>query len=288
MTKRMCLSVLLIAAAVALVLIARAGFAIAQLDPLDAKQQVAAAAAGAPANDAKKDPDAPKRPFSAKELRRVLAEPTDKLKTGIDKGTPLKDALDFICRIHLVRPNETIRYRIDHQAFADAGEPNIEEKQVELPPMPMVPLAVILNELLGRMEPECRGTFRIVNGYLEITTLARLNSGYYFDQPIDIEFDKLPLAEALQEVMDKNGVTTVLDGSVGEKAKTPVTTIFHQVPLETVVRLLADMADLRVVPMQNMLYVTSKEKADALRKEKERWQQEKQERELNMRGGSGV
>src|SRR5262249_14616006 len=133
MGKSTRLSVLLLAVIAALAFLARAPFAAALPDPAGAKQQVAAAGAGAPANDAKKDPNAPKQPFSAKELRRVLAEPTDKLKTGIDKGTPLKDALDYIFKIHTVRPGEAIPYRIDYRAFADRGEPNIEEKQVDLP-----------------------------------------------------------------------------------------------------------------------------------------------------------
>jgi hypothetical protein len=74
-------------------------------------------------------------------------------------------------------------------------------------------------------------------------------------------------------------VTLVLDGAVGDKAKTPITAVFHRVPLDTVVRLVADMADLRVVPVENMLYVTTKEKAETLRKEKKRWDKEKELRD---------
>jgi hypothetical protein len=219
-------------------------------------------------------------------VRRLLAQPTDKLRTGVDKGTPLKDALDFICRIHEVLPGQSLKYRIDHKAFADAGEPNIEEKQMELPPMPKVPLAVILDDLLSRLDPpEVRGTFRIVGDYIEITTLTRMNSVFYFDQLIDIELDKRPLAEALQDVMDRHGVTITLDGSVGDKAKMPITTIFDRVPLQTVVRLMANMADLDVVPVENMLYVTTKTKAAELRKENKRWKEDKELRPALPGGG---
>jgi hypothetical protein len=280
MGKSIRLSVLLIVAVAALAFLARAPFAGALPDPVDAKQQVAAPGGGAPANDAKKDPNAPKQPCSAKELRHVLAEPTDKLKTGIDRGTPMRDALDFIFRNHFVRPGEPVKYRLDSKAFADAGEPNIDEKPAELPPMPQVPLAVILDEMLSRINPnEAIGTYRIVNGYVEITTRNRVQSGVLLGMPIVIEFDKCPLEEALQEIMDKNGVTVVLDGSVGERAKTSITAVFQQVPLDTVVRLVADMADLRVVPVENMLYVTTKEKAETLRKEKKRWDKEKELRD---------
>jgi hypothetical protein len=282
------LSVLLILVMAAIAFVAGSPFAAALPDPVDAKQQVAAGGT-APANDAKKDPNAPKPVLSAKELRRVLAEPTDKLKTGIDKGTPLKDALDFIFRTHTVRPGEAIPYRIETRAFADAGEPNIYEKQVELPPMPAVPLSVILNDLLSRIDPpEAQGTCRVMNGYVEITTLERVRSGMILSLPIDIEFEKRPLEEALQEVVDKNGVTVVLDGAAGERAKTSITAVFQQVPLETIVRLIADMADLRVVPVENILYVTTKEKAETLRKEKKRWDKDKEQREQKNRGGAGA
>ena len=146
--------------------------------------------------------------------------------------------------------------------------------------MPQVPLAVILDEMLSRINPnEAIGTYRIVNGYVEITTRNRVQSGVLLGMPIVIEFDKCPLEEALQEIMDKNGVTVVLDGSVGERAKTSITAVFQQVPLDTVVRLVADMADLRVVTVENMLYVTTKEKAETLRKEKKRWDKEKELRD---------
>ncbi len=224
----------------------------------------------------KKDAEGDKAFSPARQLRRFLAEPTDKLKTGVDKGTPLKDALDYICQVHEVRPGVSLKYSIDHKAFANAGEPNIEEKQVNLPPMPKVPLSVILDRLLDSFDPpEARGTFRVMGGYIEITTRCKAESGDFFDQIVDVDIDKRPLDSALQELMDANGVSIVVDGTVGDKANARVTASFHRVSLRTVVRLLANMAELDVVPVENLLYVTSKEKATLLEKSNKRWQKSK-------------
>jgi hypothetical protein len=49
----------------------------------------------------------------------------------------------------------------------------------------------------------------------------------------------------------------------------------QHVPLETAVRLLADMADVKAVALENVLYVTTKENADKLLREQ-------RERELSF------
>jgi hypothetical protein len=223
----------------------------------------------------KKEPEILKAPSPTAEIRRLLSQPTDKLKTGVDKGTPLKDALDFICRIHEVRPGQTLKYRFDYRAFADAGEPNIEEKQIDLPPMPRAPLSVILDDLLSRIDPpEARGTFRICGDYIEFTTLLRVKDLRYFEQLVDLQFDKRPLADALQDVMDTYGVPIVVDSSIADKAKFPVSASFDRVPLHRVVRLMAGMADLEVVPVESMMYVTTKAKTEELRNREKQWKKD--------------
>jgi hypothetical protein len=56
----------------------------------------------------------------------------------------------------------------------------------------------------------------------------------------------------------------VIDSRTEEKAKTRVTATFHSVPVDTAVLILADMADLRAVALDNVLYVTTKENAEQL------------------------
>jgi hypothetical protein len=76
--------------------------------------------------------------------------------------------------------------------------------------------------------------------------------------------EQRPLEQALKTLATRTGFTVVLDVRAGEKGKTPVTAAFKNVPLDTAVRLLADMADLRSVLIDNTLYVTSPENADRM------------------------
>jgi hypothetical protein len=80
------------------------------------------------------------------------------------------------------------------------------------------------------------------------------------------EFDKRPLDEALKELADATDSTLVLDGRAAEQAKVVTATLIN-VPLDTAVDLLANMTGLKVVSRDRMLYVTTKDNADAMDKE---------------------
>jgi len=61
------------------------------------------------------------------------------------------------------------------------------------------------------------------------------------------------------------GVQVVYDQRIAKQALEPVTATLNQVPAETAVRILADMVDLGVVPLDGAFYVTSKNNAQAMR-----------------------
>src|SRR5205807_2469688 len=83
--------------------------------------------------------------------------------------------------------------------------------------------------------------------------------------------EKRPLGQALQELFHATGISVLVDNRVADKAdKTAVTATLHHVPLDTAVLLLANMADLKAVAIDNVLYVTTKANADALQVEQEK------------------
>jgi type II secretory pathway component HofQ len=121
---------------------------------------------------------------------------------------------------------------------------------------------------LSQLEP-VQGTYLVQGGHLTIVPAA-----YAFDpqelgagQLLNVEFYERPLDKALQDLADLSGITVLLDPKVGKKAQTPVVATLQNVPLRTAVRLLADMADLKAVTVDNVLYVTTRANADALEKE---------------------
>ena len=102
-----------------------------------------------------------------------------------------------------------------------------------------------------------------------IVPQQRLEPKYQLRRPINAYINKQPLSTALVEISETTGFTIVLDGRVGEEGKKEITASFERVPLETAVKVLADMADLKPVTVDNVIYVTTKENAKDWMTEKE-------------------
>src|SRR5205823_4990576 len=94
-------------------------------------------------------------------------------------------------------------------------------------------------------------------------------SPFTWDQApaVSFTFDKRELKEALQEIADATGVNIVVDSRAGEKGKTLVSATVRDVGVDTAVQLLANMADLTTMPVENVVYVTTQENAKVLRAE---------------------
>ena len=96
---------------------------------------------------------------------------------------------------------------------------------------------------------------------------------------VNVIFDKISLHEALAELASTTGSNVILDARQGKEGETKVTAELTNVPLEAAVQVLADMADLGVVRLGNVYYVTSLKHARQLRKqERERRQEEEKEK----------
>jgi transposase len=78
---------------------------------------------------------------------------------------------------------------------------------------------------------------------------------------------KEPLKAALKQIGEDSQLSIVLDAGIGEKGGTVVTADLANVPIDTAVLVLADQAGLKSVLLDNVLYVTTKEKAKSLQQE---------------------
>lgn len=86
-------------------------------------------------------------------------------------------------------------------------------------------------------------------------------------QRVSVDCDGTEFATAAKQLAADTGANVVVDPRLGDKAKKAVTLKLDDVPLETAVRLLAEVADLRAVRMSNVLFVTTPEKAKVLRED---------------------
>jgi hypothetical protein len=206
------------------------------------------------------------------ELRKKLALPVT-LEKGIADKTALGDALKQLSEKYHVP------FLIDRPAFEALGVMMPEEQPVQLPRIESVPLSRVLNRLASQIRGDIyHGTYRIRGDHVEITSthtlweqrLEGLNERIMLP-PVQAQFEKRALDEALEELCDWNGFNVVMDaGRAGDKAKATVTATFDNVPLDTAVRLLADMAGLKAVRLDNVFYVTTPANADAIQEEQDK------------------
>jgi hypothetical protein len=231
-----------------------------------------AARAGDSAADAKR----------AAEVRKKM-EAVGKFSGIEDPETKLEDALDFLGKTY------AITFEINDQAFKDEMIDDVANKALgrAIPKMADASAETVLRRVLARIPAPSGATFAVRGGVVEITTRryaspsnwrARLEpseADVAAPPPVNVpettvNFDKRELQEALQEIADATGVNVVLDARAKDKGKTPITATLRGVAVDTAVKVIADMADLTVVPLDTVLYVTTKENAKALHGEGEK------------------
>ncbi len=212
-------------------------------------------------------------PAGARERGDELADAlnkTVKFQGFEDPKTTLVEALDQLAKRY------DLSFDVDEKAFKLDMVPDVLKTEIAQPnPVPemVATLDMVLRKVLSRVPAESGATFVIRREVIEITTVAALRKevwGEDYRGPwlplVRSNFEKLPLRDALRELAQQAEYNIVLDSSVDEEAaKTPVTARLRNAPLDTAVRLLADMANLRTVPAANVLYVTTPDKAEALR-----------------------
>jgi hypothetical protein len=84
-------------------------------------------------------------------------------------------------------------------------------------------------------------------------------------QRVNVDVDKLDFADALKQIAHDTGTSILLDPRAAKDAHVKVTMALDDVPLDTAVRLLAEPTGLRPVRVGNVLFVTSKANATAMR-----------------------
>ena len=84
-------------------------------------------------------------------------------------------------------------------------------------------------------------------------------------QRVTVDCNETPFGTVVKQLGTDTGANVVIDPRLGDKAAKAVTLKLDEVPLETAVRLLSEVADLRAIRMSNVLFVTTGERAEKLR-----------------------
>ena len=140
--------------------------------------------------------------------------------------------------------------------FDNPDAPDIVESQITLPRVQGLTAATVFRLALDQIVTG-DATYLVQSGRLLVTTNRDATPRARF---VQASFTNRPLEDALDELSDMTGIAIALDPRVGAKAKTPITVRFpSETNLAQVVRLLADMADLRAVVVDSTIYVTSRD-----------------------------
>jgi hypothetical protein len=220
--------------------------------------------------------DPPAAPPAAKSLDSIALH--KQLRTPVkfsgfdDPKTTLGEALQSL------GDRNDVRFEINDRPFVGMADDlsSVLVAERPIPKMSHVRLELALQKVL-RNASRVLGTnltYVIRSDHVEITTEEAVRAEFYPGREegplaplVHARFSKKPLAAALDELADQAQATVVLDVRAGDKAETPVSARFANVPLDTAVKLLADMADLKSISIDGILYVTSKDNARELHKE---------------------
>lgn len=90
-------------------------------------------------------------------------------------------------------------------------------------------------------------------------------------QRVSLDTDNKPLPEVLKSLSTETGANVVLDPRIAKKAAEALVTLqLDEVPVETAIRLAAEVASYRVIRMSNVLFVTTDERAAKLKDDADR------------------
>src|SRR5262249_55972820 len=142
----------------------------------------------------------------------------------------------------------------------------VENQAVKLPKLEHASYDTLLRVVLEQVQ----GTYILRSDHVEVTTRVRLLDELNVDRPVNDNFcdafaavgllaplvrrlhpvhihcEAKPCEEALRQIQDSAGLNLLLDPRVKEQAKTPVTVKLANVPVQTAVRVIADMAGLKL------------------------------------------
>jgi hypothetical protein len=82
---------------------------------------------------------------------------------------------------------------------------------------------------------------------------------------VSVAVERAPLEEALKQMRSQANINFVLDPGLGEKSRTTVSMTLLNAPVDSAVRVLTEMAELDYVWLDNIFYLTTRDKAQKLR-----------------------
>jgi type II secretory pathway component GspD/PulD (secretin) len=196
--------------------------------------------------------EAPKAPAAAEKIRKTL----DQILLLDYEGQSLEEAMRHL------KEKTQIHFMVDQFALQNMGIPVGE-----------VPMQVSLKgngikvrQALQRMLNPYGLTYVVLDdGVLVTTEDFGIQRQMRQRTPVDVK--DVPLHKALRDLAKQTGVNLVIDPRVMKQAQASVSLEVEDATVETAMRLLAELGDLKAVRMGNVLFVTNDARAEKIRRE---------------------
>lgn len=214
----------------------------------------------APADDAAALPSTP-----TTRLRQRLTTPeTFDARTASGNNT-LRDVLEYFGDRH------GIDFIIDARAFAQIGCEKVAEQPVNLPCVEGMELGTLLRLILKQIAGgNAHGTYLVQGNHVLITTTAHTSISNWskadFRPPlVSLDCEQTPLREVVQALADQSGINIILDAR--RAARKLLTVQCQETRVDHAARLVAHLAGLETVLLDNVIYLTDPEQARRLQAE---------------------
>ena len=187
----------------------------------------------------------------------------EKIRTGLDQkitlqfnATSLNDAIDRL------RTKTDLPISIDQPALLNAGiNPGDETAQLQIK---------AADEKAGQVLRKIVNAFRLAYILFEDTVLVtteEMAAQRQLRQQVTVDLDDVPFEKAARDLARTYGINVVIDKRVRKEAAAPVSLQLENAGLETTMRLMAELVDLKSVRMGNVLFVTTEARAEKIRRE---------------------
>lgn len=129
-----------------------------------------------------------------------------------------------------------------------------------------------VGQALRKLLAEHQLTFIVYEGTVLITS-PEMAAYRLLRQHVDVDAEQAPARKVMRDLAGRHGVNLVIDPRTAKLADSAVSLHLEGATLETALRVVAELAGLKAVQMDNVVFVTSEERAEKIRKE---------EKELNV------
>jgi hypothetical protein len=190
------------------------------------------------------------------------ATPAEKVRQALDQPVTVRiDKQPLTAAIDMLKEKGKVNLVLDSLS--------IQQQLGWLPEQPPVPVDVDLKDV--KLKSALRtvlspyGLSYAVLGDTVLVTTEQTALTRQMGQRVNVDLDQVEFGQALKQLGRETGANLILDSRVEKGAKNPVSLQLEDVPLETAVRLLSEMAGLKPVRVGNVLFVTDKKTAAELR-----------------------